>query len=180
MYGNANHVEPEFIAAYRWLLAYLPDKPTHVAESQNTMPIWAWYQCHSVDKKKPDLRHSGYLTKGTEAILLEIEKPEEQVLLSDYQLWHHVLNGWYLPSSMADAECFEKELANQAIDIYKEELANLPKPIKQKITASWQRIFNLDWYEQDITDPINQKSIQATFWSLHRDEVVSVKEFVAR
>ncbi len=42
---------------------------------------------------------------------LKLECPADRVLLSDYSLWHYVLNYWYLPSSEADGDAFERDIA---------------------------------------------------------------------
>ena len=62
------------------------------------MPIWAWYQWEG-SRRKPDLRASGYLPKGEPGVRLELRVADDRVLLSDFDLWHYVLNYWYLPKS---------------------------------------------------------------------------------
>lgn len=122
-------------------------------------PIWAWAQYDSAKKKRPDLRCTGHLPKGDKGVLIEIEKSDSEILLSDFSLWHYVLNKWYLPESM------EKD---------NEEATEIEK------VDSWVRIFDLSFCPEDISEPHEHKRLQATFWSIHPAEVVSVTNFVAR
>jgi len=47
-------------------------------------------------KRMPDLRSCGHLPRGIPGIRLELEVEEERVLLSDFSMWHAVLNQTYL------------------------------------------------------------------------------------
>lgn len=47
-------------------------------------------------------------------MLIEFEIEQDSVLLSDFELWHFVLNYWYLPSSLQDIGRFEEELKKQS------------------------------------------------------------------
>ena len=58
-----------------------------------------------------------------------------------------------------------------------------PLPVRayhQRIENSWDRIFDLDWVDEEITHPFDKKSIQATFWQLHFDQIRDVQFFTAR
>lgn len=149
------------------------------APFRNSMPLWAWYQWQSSKKKRPDLRFKGFLEKGEQGVLIEFEISDELVLLSDFELWHHVLNYWYLPSSKDDGEAFELELAKKNLSFYTVK----PPPhfiYHKKIEKSWRRIFDLDWENPYLTSPRKEKSIQACFWKLEIKNVRNHKEFSAR
>jgi hypothetical protein len=45
-------------------------------------------------KPRPDLRTSGQAPRGEPGYLLKLDIDEESVLLSDFELWHYVLNEW--------------------------------------------------------------------------------------
>ena len=78
------------------------------------MPIWVWWQWWA-DRRRPDLRASGFLPKGVRGIRVECRVKEDQVLLSDFELWHYILNYWYLPKSEKSGESFEKKRSSPAI-----------------------------------------------------------------
>ena len=104
---------------------------------------------------------------------------EDLVLLSDFELWHYVLNYWYLATSLADGEAFETELAERGLSIHR----TRPRPgsrIDRIIKESWNRIFDLEWVQEDIARSPAHKSIQATFWELTLESVRRVDEFTAR
>lgn len=90
------------------------------------------------------------------------------MLLSDVELWHYVLNSWYVPQSEADAAAFKAEfqLPNSAYEDH--------------MRRSWLRIFDLDWFDEYTAHPRAQKTIQAVFWELHLDQVRHVQHFTAR
>lgn len=76
-------------------------------------PVWAWHtQCSK--RHKPDLRSerwaNGY--DGEKFVCLEIEVPDEQVLLSDFDLWSLIL----LDSIITETEEEDHKLTG----IYKE------------------------------------------------------------
>lgn len=141
------------------------------AATEDAMPLWAWYQYAGSRRRKPDLRSGGYLPKGERGVRLELEMDERAVLLSDFDLWHYVLNDWYLPASVEDAETFAAWLAQGA---------EPEGPHRQAIVASWRRIFAIEWAARGIAEAKSDKAIQATFWELRLENVRQVQAFVAR
>ena len=110
---------------------------------------------------------------------IEFEIDDSLVLSSDFDLWHYVLNYWYLPASSVEGETFESELAEQGLSFY--QTKPLPNPaVDEAIRASWEHIFDLEWVEKDLSAPRADKSIQAAFWELPLESVRRVDEFVAR
>ena len=141
-------------------------------------PLWAWYQWCGVNRRKPDLRSTCHVDRGQRAARIEFEHVENGVLLSDFSLWHYVLNNWYLPETMADGEAFEAELS--AHEPFPCAMGVLPGAYRRRVEDSWNRIFDLDWAAEDISDPYPRKQIQATFWELRVDQIRDVKIFTGR
>jgi hypothetical protein len=130
------------------------------------MILWTWYQWDGA-RKKPDLRCRGHLSPGERAVRLELECSADQALLSDFSLWHYVLNYWYLPSSEAEGDVFESELADHGLSFYRQ------KPVPhdtyhRAIVESWDRVFDLG------------ETIQATLWQITIDQVRECHCFTAR
>ena len=81
----------EFTEMYDWLVLQMRER---IGEPPNGVisPVWAWHTQKS-KRQKPDLRSerwsNGY--DGEKFVCLEIEVPDEQVLLSDFDLWSIVL-----------------------------------------------------------------------------------------
>ena len=156
-----------FVRGYNWLIKQMETK---IGPRPNDVkyPVWAWHTRNWLHKK-PDLRETGYGTRGRKCVCLEIEKPDEDVLLSDFDAWHAVLNKWYLDDSANEAEW---ELIHEWFD-------GLPIETKNRIKEeSWQKIFDISPYQSDWRD--NGRYVQATFWKLNLDEVKKVQYFTCR
>ncbi|GAA0178972.1 hypothetical protein SH2C18_19340 [Clostridium sediminicola] len=130
------------------------------------------------------MRCSGYAEKGTKLYRIEFEIEEDKVLLSNFDLFHYVLNYWYLPKNEEDDNLFYREMDKNNITLF--DLQNFNKNSKElnklraKVKESWNLIFDLDRYDEYINGTENEKSIQATICELRWESVVDVKEFIAR
>ncbi len=153
--------EPSFLPAYEWMTGQMCSRLGPPPEP-DCLPIWAWYQMDG-ERKKPDLRQRGHVEPGETGVRLELHYPSDRAVLSDFCLWHHVLNYWYLPGSEQEGLAFEQELADHSA-----------------VVASWDRIFELDWAEPDVSVPRAEKSIQATLWEINLQQVRHVQVFTGR
>ena len=157
-----------FRDSYKWLIGEM-EKKIGKAPKGITYPVWAWYK-HNNKNKRPDLRSTGLSQKGDKCVCIELEIPDEQVVLSDFDAWHFVLNNWYLNVDCNDEETWERDSSW---------LDTLSKEEKEAaIRESWQGIFRIDEFESDW-----QKRghwVQATFWVLKKEHIKSVKFFTAR
>lgn len=174
----SKHADAISMSAYQWMAEQMRVR-IGPAPTIDSLPVWAWYQWEGERKKKPDLRSTGHIPSGTRGVRIEFAINDKQVLLSDFDLWHYVLNYWYLPASEEDGARFEARLdhSNPAFFLTKP----LPDPkFHQAVVASWQRIFDMDWRAKDIAGSRAKKSIQATLWELRIERLRSVREFVAR
>lgn len=64
-------------------------------------PIWAWYQWEG-KRKHRDMRECGHAKRGEAIAQLTVEIADQDVLLSDFDLYHYPLNNWYLPIDEED------------------------------------------------------------------------------
>lgn len=162
---------PEFLTAYDWLNQYLErktEKPATVS-----YPVWAWYRFNGKEKK-PDLRHSCYGRRGEKMVCLELEVPDNEVLLSDFDLWHFPLNNWWL-----DIDVFQDDYTEEQYDESHRWFDSLSKENQQKEKdKSWQKIFDIEPYENDWI--AKGKYVQAVFWELKLEYVKKVQFFTAR
>ena len=121
-------------------------------------PMWAWYQWEG-KRKKRDMRLRGYAERGSELVQMTIEINDSDVLLSDFDLFHYVLNHWYLPESENDEDKTDENI----------------------IEKSWDRIFDLEKEDDGYVYGLNlHKSIQATFWKLKLEQVIKAEVFTAK
>lgn len=175
--ADGRRTSRDFRPAYRWMAEQMtarigpPPRP-------GALPLWAWAQWLGANKRRPDMRYSGHQPRGTSCVRLAIEMPAPQILPSDFDDWHAVLNGWHLSQSEAEADAFEADLAAATVPWG----WPYPEPFRSRVVASWNRIFDLDRTSQD---PLwhgapAQQSIQATFWRLTTTQVRKVERFTAR
>lgn len=130
-------------------------------------PVWAWHTWER-KRKKPDLRRErwGNGWKGERFVCLEIDIPEKDVLLSDFDSWSIIL----LNGLLADTE--EED---QKLETFYESLP----PDEQRIMQdkNWEDAFDLRyvktaWMQRGC-------SIQATFWELRKDQITEVRRFTS-
>jgi len=160
-YAHEPKVAPDWRHAYQWMRDQMtarlgpPAVPTQ-------MPVWLWCQWRGSRRARPDLRYVGHLPSGTAGVRIELELDETGILRSDFELWHYVLNGWYLPGSPADEREFDA------------------RPDRARIEPSWQRIFDLDRNNRRYTSSRDEKSIQGVTWCMRPEDVRAVTHFIAR
>lgn len=120
-----------------------------------TYPFWAW---HTIEWKhqKPDLRRTEFRAYRGNQVWLELEIPDNMVLLSNEDMWHIVLNDGYYSDCSNERE----------VEIEDRWFENLPpdKQIAVKV-KSWEKIFNVS-PPFDNTWESRGKYVQATFWEL--------------
>ena len=162
LFGTREHIMFEDSRAYDWLCSKMKARGILPEKESYEYPIWAWY---SFLGKKPDLRTTGFVPKGTKAVRLELRVDLKRVLLSDFDLWHYVLNDWYVATS-------EEELAKFNNNEY----------FRKNRKKTWNRIFRVFDYDflsfYGITR--ENQNVQATMWNITMDDVVCVKHFVGR
>lgn len=157
----------DFHDAYLWLVKQMDAKNIkHPADVE--LPLWAWHT-RNWEHKKPDLRNIGYGIPGERYVCIEFEIDDKEVLLSDYNAWHYVLNhGWYDDSTNIDE--FEK---NQKW------FYSIPYSTQTELMQnSWQKVFNVEPDKDDWNKP--GEYVQATFWELRKDMITNVRYFKAR
>ena len=121
-------------------------------------------------RKKLDLRHGGYEVKGKECVCMEIDIPDSDVVLSDFNAWHFVLNHMYL-----NPDCFDEETLDQD----QRWLDSMTAEERERaIRSSWDAIFDIRSYENEWVDWGSY--IQATFWELKVEQIRNVRFFRAR
>ena len=177
------HVEKDFVRSYLWMASQMERRLKTPKPSEDSMPIWAWWQWWG-DRRRPDLRASGYLPKGTRGVRVELQVEADCVLLSDFELWHYVLNYWYLPKTEKEGSEFEKKLTRAELSLVG---CTHDRPLShagfhREVENSWERIFDLSWTDPHhrIVAVSKNRLIQAALWKLSMDDVVESKEFTAR
>lgn len=148
--GDKNYIIEDFEKYYLWMMKQMSKR---LSDYNGEYPIWLW-------PKRPDLRMSGYLPKGKPGVLLQIDLDEKNVLLSDFIVWHIVLNDGFI--SITDEE---------------EELYDQGKSGMTK-EQSWERIF--DFHLLKKAELIDMEELQGVTGKIDIKNIKSVKKFVSR
>lgn len=136
-----------FDKAYRWMAEQMNSRNLGLGEYA---PIWAWAW-----KDKPDLRRVGHGDPGSALVRMELEVPDDLVLLSDFDLWHFVLNNEFISFDGLE---------------YK------PQQDGEEIKGSWDRVFQL----RDTTFLAKKQIVQAVIPKIDLPWVQQVRPFKAR
>ena len=160
-------IENDF--AYQWMAEQMRLRIGDPPLPQITLPVWAWYQYSSRKKNKPPLSPIDKGHDGRE-MMMEIEVPDNEVLLSDFMLWHHPLNGWDILTN--------KKLKKKVEEHFFTNFNEKPKEIQELIKDSWIRIFDLKTRDREYaSQAIWNRSIQATLWCVRKEHLISAVEY---
>lgn len=167
--------KPIILHAYHWMAEQMRRRIGEPPIKGIEYPLWAWYQYNSAKANKP-LRSIHDVSEGVSAYM-EIEIPEQDVLLSEFSNWHAVLNeapidNWKKISKKTDL--LDKEAGRMLA--FKE----YPLKLQKEIEKSWEAIFDINRRDKEVgRTHKHNRSIQATFWVLKPEHIVSV-EFLER
>ena len=145
------HLDQSFADAYEWLINQFSQRIPKT--NQATIPIW-WWLDNGVRPKK----FQENMPPKPIKIIIEANYPDNQVLLSDFEKWHYVLNKWYLPKDINN----DSEDYYDQIDQWFDNLSQQEQQIQMQ--KSWQRIFDLN----------GQWPIQANTWSINLANITKV------
>ena len=173
---SEKYIDSYFKESYSWIITQMENR-IGKRPNKSIYPIWSWYQYKNNESKRPDLRTSGLLSKGTKGVRIEFEKPKIEILLSDFNLWHFVLNYWHISDNKEQKLEFEKLLELSNVEFIDKK--NYTLELKNILESSWNKIFDMNYYSSYTAEIFNRKKIQATFWTLKSSEIVKVDFFSA-
>ena len=165
--------EPVFVHAYHWMANQMRKRIGEPPIQNIEYPLWAWYQYNSAKSNKPP-KSVNDVPEGV-STYMEIEIPDKDVLLSEFSNWHAVLNecplsNWKKIDKKTDK--LDKE-AGRRLTFHE-----YPIAIQKEIEDSWEAIFDLERRDKDVgRKHKSNRSIQATFWALKPENIVSVEFF---
>ena len=151
---------------YSWLVSQMK-KRIGPPPAGVSFPVWAWYQWRK-DRKKPDLRWERWncSPRGAKFYRLEIEIPDSEVLLSDFDAWGIILNEGLLADTEEEDERLDK--------VYD----SLPPEEQKAMRAeNWEKVFDLTPVNTEWM--IRGEDIQATFWELRKEQIREARMFIS-
>jgi len=146
---------------YRWMASKMVERGI---VKKPLYPVWAWHTYYG-RRRQPDLRCSGLRASGTAAVCVEFEIDDGAVLLSLYDMWEWVLNGFYIPDNPEDPD--------------DDEPTEEPGVPNEKVRRSWEKIFDLNGCRQHHDRP-SERPIQACVPIVYHHQIRRVVHFVAR
>lgn len=161
---------------YEWMAQQMRQRIGEPPLPQIKYPVWVWYQYLSKKRPVPPMSSKDIERGETQAVMMELEVPDIEVLLSNFSLWHSPLNygGLYLKREKRQ---YENELQKYEELLMKYRPLNEYPDEVQQILKTWERVFDLD-----LRDPYQEtrmrknQVIQGTIWLL-RKEWVRVAHF---
>ena len=160
--------EPSFGLAYAWMVKRMQEVGLN-PPCANLNPLWCWIHEGTPDRK-PD--PGSY---GSDHYLLTLRLSPARVLASDFHFWHYALNYWPLTRSSQTSDDYDAYLLALGHNYFRTK--PLPTPHHENIIASWRQIFDLTHHQDDEPpEPFETRRIQAVFWTLLIDDIVSVQE----
>lgn len=133
-----------FKPAYDWMIEQY--KQRNGISMNGHYPVWCWDEF-------PDIGTGGHIGQGNKGVVLTVELPDDDVLMSEFSYWHLVLG----QSAIYDAiEAYDTE----------EE----PDPLYMR--KSWEKIFDRAWCEAMAAQSEASPTYQ---YVIHRIELHQVR-----
>ncbi|MGE7920113.1 DUF3841 domain-containing protein [Viridibacillus sp. NPDC093762] len=146
-----------FERQYDWMVAQMKKRLSHYEGDE--YPVWVW-------KRRPGRNESALLPRGTRGVILKLEIPDEDILWSDFESWHLVLNeGPYTTSEKEWEDHLQNEWSTERVEKSWEMIFDFDK--LSNLDPRWNGTFDPEWI-QGVTPRITM------------DQVKKVTRFVAK
>ena len=167
----------EYRPMYDWMAIEMRKRIGNPPQTEIRYPLWAWFQYNSRKKPKPPISPNILGSEDNIGVVLEIEIPDNEVLLSDFCLWHIPLNGHPISEDkklMRRFDSFRATLGGSC------DFCDYPSDLQRDIMSTWDAIFDLRTKNKRWTaKSMWNRPIQACFWELKLEQVLKV-EFVEK
>ncbi len=150
--GHAETIEsdPHWAASYRWMRDRMAER---IPDHSGDYPVWAWL--------KRKTARSKHWRDRSDTVRITAEVPKCRILLSNFELWHSVLNNHLC----ADTE---------------EEWDADPDPSPETLHASWLRIFDFEPRPDPASIPWlgwpDNLTVQACVDRIYENEIVTIRK----
>ncbi|MEH6945411.1 DUF3841 domain-containing protein, partial [Bacillus sp. JJ722] len=141
---------------YKWMMEQMKEKFPNYDGS--TYPVWVW-------KRNVSRNEQCLFKKGTKGVMLTLDIQDEDILWSDFDSWHCILNN----SPIVDNE-----------EEWNDYLANEDDYL---IEETWQKIFDFDYLrnaDKEWHGEFNEEWIQGVTPIIRMDQIKKVTRFIAK
>ena len=150
---------------YAWIAREMNKKKIYPQKGEQ-YPIWAWAKCGGFSA--PRKRKNYFDVQQKKLIKITFEKPNDEVLLSDYMAYSFILSGHIVPKTKEEYQQFLQKM-NHYLPALKgfvrqEESGQSVAKIFPAIEKTWGRIFNL-----------KSNVWQACVWNIKMSEVRKIE-----
>ncbi len=129
-------------------------------------PIWAWAKCGAFTA--PRKRKNYFGTQQKKLVKITFEKPDNEVLLSDYMAYSFILSGHIIPKTKAEYRKFLQKMSDllPALKgfVRQDENGKTVARLYPKIEKTWSRMFHL-----------KSNVWQACVWNIKKSEVIKIE-----
>lgn len=150
----------DFKDSYSWLKEQMSIKG--IKNKNNNEIIWAWHT-YNGKHEMSDMKDIRNMFSGDNEVILEIDIPDEEVVLSDYNTWHFVLNNSWIDDSTCEEEWEKNRSWYESLSF--EEREHLKK-------ESWQKVFDVEPFISEWV--IKGMYVQASFFELKSENIKQV------
>ncbi|MDY6408107.1 MAG: DUF3841 domain-containing protein [Pseudomonadota bacterium] len=150
---------------YNWIVQEMNKKKIR-SQNGERYPIWAWAKCGAFSA--PRKRKNYFETQQKKLIKITFEKPDNEVLLSDYMAYSFVLSGHIIPKTKEEYRKFlqKNEFSLSALKgfVRQDENGKTVAKLFPKIEKTWPRMFHL-----------KSNIWQACVWNIKLSEVIKIE-----
>lgn len=151
--------------AYAWLMERMREKigtePAGVVS-----PVWAWHTWN-FERKSPDPESAAFLRRSEEKVLLTLDIPENEAVLTDFDAWQGVMMNTYVSNASSESEYYALETLLDSLS---------GDALHDAIRESWTNVFLTDRMETEYL--IRGRYVQATFWEI-KDSYIREKKLLS-
>ena len=184
LWGDEGEPDTHTMICYKWMAAQLARKTSR--PDGVSLPIWAWKR-YDKDHDKPDMRT--WTTEAPEKVVrLTLDVPDDEVLVSDFDLWHMPLNRGFCSYSEKEGGAFDAWCESVGIDRFHNDIWDFSKQApelrlaRRKVFDSWKRIIDPDpsLFDENWVGKLSESPLQAVFWMIRSEYVKKVEHFTTR
>ncbi|MFO1442898.1 DUF3841 domain-containing protein [Bacillus sp. Bva_UNVM-123] len=154
--GKEKYAWDYFEKPYKWMVSKMKTRiPNFKGENY---PIWVW-------KRRPNRNEKALFKRGTRGVILTLEIPDDQILFSDFDSWHSVLNNSPVCDNEEDWEKYLKDEYNYPVE------------------ETWEKIFDFEYLrngDKDWRGEFNEEWIQGVTPRISMEQVKKVNRFIAK